>query len=292
MNINTLKILGPNWECFDQLTNIDWQSGDVKLVDITLGFVGLQEYWNKLSIICQIDQLKAIFTDKKKEKGIFASANEHVKQKVEELMKAKYGQDVSIEDSESDVNAKRKINSNDLPTTKISKRMWSRWFFPALSRVYQNEMDKLSQELQKRVLGKKFDRAFQFFTDAFRVGEPHRFVGFATCLESLFCTSRNEITFQLASRIAWFLNPDDYKERSKIFNNVKSLYGLRSEIVHGTKYSLDKIEKSEMELITLLRRTFQKVLSDDCIYNIFRHNDRKVCGKYLEELNLGKLSRE
>ena len=287
INMNTLKILNPDWKYINLFENIDWQSGEVAPEDMTLGFTGLKENWSKISVFCQINQLKAILTDKKKEKGIFQSANQHVKQKVEELMKAKYGQDVSIEDNESDANAEKKINGNDLPTTKISNRMWSRWFFPALSQAYQNEVDKLSQELKKRVLNKRFDRAFQFFTDAFRATEPHRFISFATCLESLFCTSRNEITFQLASRVAWFLSPEHSEERSRIFTKVKSLYGIRSDIVHGTKYSPDKIEKSEPELIALTRRTFQRILSNDSIYDIFRHRDQKVCNKYLEELNLG-----
>lgn len=286
INTNTLRMISIGWENINLFNNIDWQSGEVEPIDITLGFIGLKEYWSKILVFSQINQLNSILTDKKKEKGIFQSANQHVKQKVEELMKAKYGSDVSIEDSESDANGEKKINGNDVPTTKISNRMWSRWFFPALSQAYQNEVDKLSQELQKRVLDKRFDRAFQFFTCAFRVPEPYRFIGFATCLESLFCTSRNEITFQLASRVAWFLSPEDRKERIKIFTKVKSLYGLRSEIVHGIKYSLDKIEESEDELIELLRRAFLKVLSEDYIYNIFRGKEKEVCNKYLEGLNL------
>jgi hypothetical protein len=287
INTSTLKMIDPKWEYIDLLTNIDWRSGNVEPEDITLELTLLLKYWDKLSEFCQIDLLKSIFTDKKKEKGIFTSANQYVKQKVEELMKAKYGPDASIVDNESNANAEKKSNGNDLPKTKISNTMWSNWFFPAFSRAYSNEVDKLSQELNKRVFNKRFDRAFQFFTDAFRVTEPHRFISFVTCLESLFCTSRAEITFQIASRVAWFLSPGDCEERSRIFTKVKSLYGVRSEIVHGIKYNPDKIEKSEVELITLLRRAFRRVLSDDSIYSIFRGKEQEVCNKYLEELSLG-----
>jgi len=290
MHMNTLKILTPNWEYINIFENIDWRSGVVEPKDITLGLIGLQKYWSNVSVFCQIEQLKAIFTDKEKGKGIFASANQYVERKVEELMRAKYGPDACIVDGDSDANAKKKSNGDDLPTTKISKKMWSKWFFPALIRAYQKEVDKLSQELNRRVLNKRFDRAFQFFTDAFRATEPHRFISFATCLESLFCTSRNEITFQLASRVAWFLSPEDCEERSRIFAKVKTLYGIRSDIVHGTKYSPDKIEESEPQLTALARRTFQRILSNNSIYDIFRHKEQKVCNKYLEDLNLGKIS--
>lgn len=286
INNSSLKIMNPTWQHIDLFTNINWRSGNVELIDISLGLIGLQSYWNKLSEVCQIDELKAIFTDIEKEKGIFASANEseYLKHKIEELMRAKYGPEVYIDDGESDA---MKINDSTLPKTTISPKMWSRWLAQALDQAYAREVDKLSQELHKRVMEKRFDRAFQLFGGAFRVAEPYRFIGFATCLESLFCTSRSEITFQLASRIAWFLNPDDRNERIKTFDKVKSLYGLRSEIVHGTKYSPSKIEGSEGESIDFTREVFQKILSDDRIYNIFRHKDQNVCNAYLDGLNLG-----
>ena len=309
INNSSLKIINPNWQYIDLFTNIDWRSGNVEPIDISLGLIGLQSYWNKLSEICQIEQLKIIFTSVEKEKGVFASANKYVKHKVEELMKAKYGPEVYIEDGkidattgmqhllimrkfdrgdgESDATAEMKSNGNTLPKTTISTKMWSRWFSQALDQAYSREVDKLSQELHKRVMEKRFDRAFQLFSGAFRVAEPYSFIGFATCLESLFCTSRNEITFQLASRVAWFLHPDDYNERITNFDKVKSLYGLRSEIVHGTKYSPSIIESSEGELIDFSREAFQKILSDDRIYNTFRHKDQNVCNAYLDGLNLG-----
>lgn len=286
INNSSLKTINPNWQYIDLFTNIDWRSGNVESIDISLGLIGLQNYWNKLSEVCQIDELKTIYTDEKKERGVFASANECVKQEVEKLMKAMYGPDAYIVD-DSNANAEKKSNGNNLPKTTVSTKMWSRWFSQALEQAYSHEVDKLSQELHKRVMEKRFDRAFQLFSGAFRVAEPYSFIGFATSLESLFCTSRNEITFQLASRVAWFLSPADYNERSKIFRKVKSLYGLRSEIVHGTEYSPSKIESSEGELIDFMREAFQKILSDERIYNIFRHKEQSVCNAYLDGLNLG-----
>lgn len=293
IKMETLKILNPRWECIDSFTNIDWRSGEVEPEEITLGFMFLKKYWNKISDFCQIEFLRNIITDKKKEKDIFASANKYVVQKVEELMKAKYGPDTFIVNDDSDANFEKKSKDDDLPILPApSTSMQNRFFIRGLNAAYLKEIDKLSQELYKRVFNKRFDRAFQFFTEAFRLAEPHRFIGFTTCLESFFCTSRNEITFQLASRVAWFLSPDDYGERRKIFTMVKSLYKLRSEIVHGVKYSHDKVEKNESKLITLIRRTFQKLLSDDCIYYIFRNKNQKVCSEYLEALNLGKTDPE
>ena len=163
------------------------------------------------------------------------------------------------------------------------------WLMVGLRRAYSNEMNKFSQEIDVRVLEKRFDRAFQFFTDAFRIPQPHRFISFVTCLESLFCTSSNEIAFQLASRIAWFIGSDEYKKRATIFAMAKRLYRLRSKIVHGVKYKSTKINDSTLQLKVLLRMAFEKIITDDDIFRIFRDEHQKVSSKrYLEELNLGK----
>lgn len=63
---------------------------------------------------------------------------------------------------------------------------------------------------------------------------PSRMVNQVTFLETLFTTSRSEITFQLASRISWYLsgiaNPT---ERENNFDLIKDIYNARSRIVHG-----------------------------------------------------------
>jgi len=289
LDTNTLKMLNPHWEYIDQFTNIDWRSGEVEPAFVCLGVIGLQQYWDKFSALCQVPQLKAIFTDEKKEKGLVEATNKYVKGKVEEQVKAKYGPDAFIgpdEGGESEEGASVVDSSSRL---RISKETSGKWFLSGLTNAFLKERDKLSQELHGRVFSKRFDRAFQFFAEAFRTTEPHSFISFVTCLESLFCTSRSEITFQVASRMAWLLSPDDFKKRSEIFAKVKSLYNLRSAIVHGTKYSTAQIDEVEPDLIDLTKRAFRKILSSDNVYNLFRHDDQKICNKYLEGLNLGKI---
>jgi len=289
IKIETLKTLNPQWECIDRFTNIDWRSGEVESIDITLGFMFLKKYWNNISELCQIEFLRNISTDKKKQKGIVASANKYVERKVEECLQAKYGPDTFIVNEESSATSKKKSKDDDLPILPTpSASMQARFFIQGFSSAYFKEIGKLSQELDQRVFNKRFDRAFQFFTEAFRLAEPHKFVSLTICLESLFCTSRAEITFQLASRIAWFLYPTDYKKRMETFTKVKKLYDFRSRIVHGTNYSSSKIDKNENELISLSRKAFCKILEYDNNYKIFRHKDQDKCKKYLEGLNLGQ----
>lgn len=235
-------------------------------------------------------QLNDIFIDKNVEKQCLRYAHEHVVGKIEELMKARFGPDTVISDKEDDTNAKSRDNATDLPilpTPSDEKQM--AWHLVGLSRAYSNELNKLSQELDVRVLDKRLDRAFQFFTDAFRMLQPHQFIAFCTCLESLFCTNTTEIAFQLASRIAWFIGSDEYKKRAAIFAMAKRLYGLRSKIVHGVKYNSTQINDSVDQLKVLIRMAFDKIITDDDIFRVFRDEHQKVSSKkYLEGLNLGK----
>lgn len=295
MDSDTLKILDADWQHVDQFTNIDWRFGEDKPEDISLGMKGLQRYWDKLSLLCQVDQLKDVFTNEKIEKECLEYAHQYVIGKVEELMKAKYGPDTVVDrepvvfDTEVDTNAEKRSNGNDLPIfPTTSSEMQRKWMFVGLGMAYANAVGKLSQEPNTRIFDRKLDRAFQLYIDAFRMHQPHQFITFATCLETLFCTGSSEIAFQLASRIGWFLHPDDYSKRAKIFAKAKSLYSLRSKIVHGVRFDVNKVRSSGRQMIFLARMAFDKIIRDDAIFHIFRHKDQAVCKEYLEGLNLGK----
>ena len=112
-------------------------------------------------------------------------------------------------------------------------------------------------------------------------------MGFATCLETLFCTRRTEITFQLASRLSWLLEPKDYGKRRETFKEAIGLYDLRSKIVHGADFNIAEIDAQEERLVDLCRRAFWKILSNEGLFGTFFNRDSKVCDDYLESLNLG-----
>jgi len=290
MDLDTLKMLDAEWEYIDQFTNIDWRSGQNEAEDITPGMKALQRYWDKFSLLCQIDQLNDILIDTNIEKKCLQYAHEHVVGKIEELMKARFGPDTVISESENETNVKSGDNATDLPILPTaSDEMQRAWHLVGLSRAYSNELNKLSQELNVHVLDKRLDRAFQFFTEAFRILQPHQFIAFCTCLESLFCTSTTEIAFQIASRIAWFLSRYEYEKRAELFAMAKRLYDLRSKIVHGVKYNYTEIDDSAGQLTAMLRIAFEKIIADDYTFRIFRDEHQKISSKrYLEDLNLGK----
>lgn len=289
MDLDICEMLDPKWEYLDQFTNIDWRSGQNEAVDISEEMKDLQRHWDKLSLLCQVNELNDIFIDRNVEEECRRYANEYVVGKIEELMKAKHGPDAVIPDKAGSTNVKTGDNVTGLPILPTASDEKQRaWLLVGLSRAYRNELERLSHELNVRVLDKRLDRAFQFFTDAFGMTQPHRFIAFATCLESLFCTDSIEIAFQLASRIAWFIGSDDYDKRAAIFAMAKRLYGLRSKIVHGVKYNSTQIDDSADQLEVLVRMAFAKIIIDDDMFRKFRDEDQKACKKYLEELNLGK----
>lgn len=234
--------------------------------------------------------MNALFSDEKKRDFYTKAGNEYIMRRTEELLKVRYGPDAHF--AEDDLSDKQEENLESEPPKILpplsSSKLNAKWFLQGHSIAYNNEIEKLTHKMLKEASGQRFVRAFQFFTNACRLENPHRFVALMTCLEALFCTTSREITFQLASRIAWFLYPDNFNDRRRLFADVKDLYGIRSKIVHGGKYSISKIENTVDALEDLVRDVFNKILSDEKVYNLFFNKDQNLCDEYLDGLNLGQ----
>lgn len=72
-------------------------------------------------------------------------------------------------------------------------------------------------------------------------------ISFTTCLESLFSTMEQELSFRLSLRVATFL-ADESTKRREIFEESKEVYRVRSKVVHGAKIH----KKSETAAIYLV----------------------------------------
>lgn len=279
---NTLELLEPGWNYYDQ---------EIKYAEpVQADYITycLSNNWDKLLPIVNIDSLNEIFTNKKSQEFYNKSGKENILRKAEEIIKARYGPDAhfvesDIPDVTSESNEKE---ANFEHPTKISPQQSGKWFIQGWLSAYFKELDKSKLKI-KDISEQRFIRAFQFFTDACRLLNPHKFVALTTPLETLFTTTPREITFQLSSRIAWFLEPDDFIKRNKLFTNVKDLYDTRSKIVHGSKYDASKVENSAGDLEDLDRRVFFKILSCDPIYKMISDKNRKPWEQYLDGLNLG-----
>ncbi len=72
---------------------------------------------------------------------------------------------------------------------------------------------------------------------------------YCMCLESLFSTDREGITYRVAERTALFIGSDG-AERRRVLEDVTKLYGTRSKVVHG-----DLVRRSHLpELIDRVKR--------------------------------------
>ena len=282
IDINTLVLLEPEW---------DYYAWEIKYAEPTQAdyiIYSLLNNWYRLSSVAKIDLLNEIFTNEKKQEFYNKSGKDNTLKKAKEIIKVRYGPDAHFIESDipkvTNNSNEKEIHADHSP--KISIQQSIKWFIQGWQRAYFKEIDKLTSKI-KVVSEHRFIRAFQFFTDACRLSNPHRFVALTTPLETLFCTTPREITFQLSSRIAWFLEPDDFIKRTELFSVVQDLYDTRSKIVHGSKYDVSKVEKTVEDLEDLDRRVFLKILSSDPIYKMIFDKNQKSWEQYLGRLNLG-----
>lgn len=75
--------------------------------------------------------------------------------------------------------------------------------------------------------------ALLFYMNGYNSDNPDlALIAFATCLEGLFSTVEQEISFRLALRLAQFLGESKADRRSK-FEQCREVYKVRSKVVHG-----------------------------------------------------------
>lgn len=99
---------------------------------------------------------------------------------------------------------------------------------------------KAAEQLLPRVeplqVTEKFNRvgnALLFYQNGYNSDNPDlSLISFATCLESLFSTMEQELSFRLSLRVATFL-ADENAARRELFEESKEVYRVRSKVVHG-----------------------------------------------------------
>jgi hypothetical protein len=75
--------------------------------------------------------------------------------------------------------------------------------------------------------------ALLFYMNGYNSDNPDlALIAFTTCLEGLFSTVEQEISFRLALRLAHFLGESRDDQRSK-FEQCREVYKVRSKVVHG-----------------------------------------------------------
>lgn len=87
----------------------------------------------------------------------------------------------------------------------------------------------------RNIKSNKFKNSFHWLgNSSLRQKSIDRFLDYIIVLEALYLTDRQELSFKLPLRVAYYLGRD-YKERSFYFNILRKAYSLRSNLVHNGK---------------------------------------------------------
>jgi hypothetical protein len=113
-----------------------------------------------------------------------------------------------------------------------------------------------------------------------------KIVFYCIVLESIFSTDTAGVAHRVAERVANFVGAYP-GERRAIFADVKSLYDLRSRVVHGSGLQASEIESARRVSESgdrHLREVIRKVLSDPELRNVFSQSTEKELRKYFLDL--------
>ncbi len=149
-------------------------------------------------------------------------------------------------------------------------------------------LEKIIENIKQTVTGKneRVIRAFHFWDSSSCSGTFERkAVELFISLESLFTTGSEEVTFRLASRMAWFLENKNADRRLELYKKIKRGYSIRSNIVHGKTFVENKDLPIIQELHFLTREILFKILRNRKLLSIFSEDDIEA---YFNNLVMGK----
>lgn len=167
------------------------------------------------------------------------------------------------------------------------KNLYMRWFVEGSMEIYRTRLRDAERKRYIDPAQSRFLRAYQAFTNSFRMDDPFRYVARATCLEALLGLGSAELTYQLASRAGWLLKPSDSDARYALCKDVRSYYNLRSKIVHGGTYKLTDLDDHGAKLLALARKLLWKIIFDDRLRKVFFEAGKQQCDEFLRRLSIG-----
>lgn len=131
-------------------------------------------------------------------------------------------------------------------------------------------------------------KAFLFLQSARRQDDLAMKVShYCSTLETLFSTSQNEITHKLAERVA-FLAGDSPAERLSIYRSIKEAYKVRSEVLHGSFLTSNRIcnlVDIARRCDALVRTVMFEILEKPTLKKVFQ-NDATL-DSYFEDMIFG-----
>ena len=271
------EIIDKHWVQSESVLTEPQPSG----VEVMTCLQDLARYERQLECWCQIARLNETYTDPKRQKGYVAAGNAAIRRGFEErarVFREEHGED----DETMPGHVKVRLTKEQAATLWVQGHV----------RAFQQSVEKLEYERSVQRSKVRFLRGLQIFTDAFLVKPPYRFVVRVGVLESLFGKNSGELSYQLAVRIAWLLEPDSASQRHSISKKVKNIYKLRSEIAHGAHFTIGKLEECESELLELCRQVIRTVLHNSGAYLALTHQLAAHSDDFLDRLAIGMVDNE
>lgn len=112
---------------------------------------------------------------------------------------------------------------------------------------------------------------------------------YSNALEALFSSESSELTHRLAERISFFLE-SEFTKRIELYNQVKTIYSIRSIAAHGlliNKQKLKELESISINADNLLRRLFIKIHNEKELDYLFRkrtNDNNRLMNEYFQKL--------
>lgn len=152
------------------------------------------------------------------------------------------------------------------------------------------KVNKLMKEIRAYRLSGKFSalhEALRRFNCAYQGEFKDRLIDQMIAFESLYLGYDQELKYRLALRAAFLLGKDE-GERTDIFNNMRKVYKLRSDIVHGNKevngQELKQIIPQTEEYLRQSIRRFLSLLSKGHSLKSLRQETDKGLAKLDENI--------
>jgi len=111
---------------------------------------------------------------------------------------------------------------------------------------------------------------------------------YCTALECIFSTDKSGLAHKLAERVASFLAKEN-DERYKIFKDIKAIYGIRSQIVHGVPLNTKKtphLAQYSKKTDEILRKIMNKVIYDPKLSTLFLNSNSEKLEDFFLKLIL------
>lgn len=129
--------------------------------------------------------------------------------------------------------------------------------------------------------------------EAFQEGNiANQLLFFTISLENLFNDGRGDIGHKICARTACFVK-DSYGDRIEVYNDMKKVYGTRSQISHGDiNYNkpkqVESLKESHLLVRELVCRVLIKFLENKELWSVF--DTDKNWKEFLRKLDLGGLN--